>query len=80
MKDEYLPGIPVPVQLTNDEITAAVSLLEFAVMTFQMMAVNAEKMKDFENLDRINLQIAFAKLLADKLANSFDISGDETIH
>ena len=63
----------VAVDLTNEELTAAIKFLEFAAHTFEVMAQTAHAHEDAENLHHFQVRIAFARVFANKLANSLEI-------
>lgn len=72
----------VEVEFTNEELAAAINLLDFSLATFASMAQTAQQHDDLKSLEHIQVRMAFAKVLATKLINSLEMANgkNKTFH
>ena len=63
----------VDVALSNQEISATIDLLEFAISTFEVMSKTAEEHQDLQSLGHLQVRLAFARALALKLATNMNL-------
>ncbi len=72
----------VQVSLTNEELSAAVSLLDFMAGAFEIMAKAAKENDDTHSSDNLHIRIAFAKAFAAKLNQNLELGDtrNKTFH
>ena len=72
----------VRVDLTNEELSAAISLLDFTAGAFAIMAKTAEENNDTNSVNNLQIRIAFAKAFAAKLNHNLELGDikNKTFH
>ena len=72
----------VNIDLTNEELNAAINLLDFTAAIFVELAEDARINDDSANFDNLQVRIAFAKIFAKKLQSSLELGNtkNKTFH
>ena len=72
----------IQIDMTNEELSAAVNLLDFTVAAFEVLAKSAQDNEDDDAFRNLQIRMAFAKVFAKKLQNNLELGNakNETFH